>query len=116
MGYEDAYAILGEILCKKGLAFWQMFPLLESPHRGVDFTLQLFECIGFLPGRDKGGRDDPARPIRRRLNAFKLAVHPDKLQQLTLHLDALTKEVVFKAANHAMQALTQLSALALSMV
>ena len=26
MEYEDAYAILGDILCKKGLAFWQMFP------------------------------------------------------------------------------------------
>ena len=44
---------------------------------------------------------------------FTFAVHPDKLQSLTLHLDALAKENVFKAANHAMQVLTNLTALTL---
>ena len=53
-------------------------------------------------GEGNGDRDDPMRPIRRRINAFKLAVHPDKLHNLTLHLGPRTKETVFKAAHHAM--------------
>ena len=43
MSYEEAYQIMGDILCKKGLAFWQMYTLLEQHDRSPNFTLQLFE-------------------------------------------------------------------------
>jgi len=44
---EEAYQIMGDILCKKGLAFWQLYTLLEQHDRSPNFTLQLFEWIGF---------------------------------------------------------------------
>ena len=109
MDYNDAYTILGDMLIKKGLAFWRMRDIMENTLRGTEFALPLFECIGFLPGRDKMDQADPLRGLKRRVNAFRLAVHPDKLATVTEHLDEQTIEVVYKAAHDIMTLLNDLA-------
>ncbi|MFM7981748.1 MAG: hypothetical protein ACKPKO_20760, partial [Candidatus Fonsibacter sp.] len=81
---------------------------LDQLNTGV-VPIKIFEVIGYLPGRESGTRDDPTRPLRKRINALKIAVHTDKISSLTLHLNEATQQNVFAACTLAMQQLNTIS-------
>ena len=86
--------VLGDILIRNSLNFWNMRLVLEDTIHGAEFALPLFACIGFLPGRDKTYHQDPLRGMKRRSNAFRFAVLPDKLATITEHLHDITVDTV----------------------
>ena len=59
---------------------WKITYALHKAENESRPALKVFECLGFLPGRESNpDRQDLTRGLRRRVNSFRLAVHPDKM-------------------------------------
>ena len=113
MEINDIVNVVAESLAAKGLDFWKITDALHEAENESRPALMVFECLGFLPGRESNpDRQDPTRGLRRRVNAFRLAVHPDKMGALTRHLDAPTRQEVFKCCTEAVQRINALYSIA----
>ena len=80
MEVNDIVNVVAESLAAKGLDFWRITDALNEAENESRPALKVLECLGFLPGRESNpDRQDLARGLRRRVNSFRLAVHPDKM-------------------------------------
>ena len=109
MEFNDIVNVVAETLAAKGLNFWKIGEALHEAENESKPALKVFEYLGFLPGRESNSdRQDPTRGLRRRVNAFRLAVHPDKMTAVTRHLDAITRQEVFRCCTEAAQKINAL--------
>ncbi|MFM7979652.1 MAG: hypothetical protein ACKPKO_10085, partial [Candidatus Fonsibacter sp.] len=104
LNYNDIANAIAEMLALKGLDFWKMNEALQEAEDESRTPFKVYEVLGFLPGRESNiDREDPTKGLRRRVNALRLAVHPDKMTALARHLDPITTQLVFRCCTETVQ-------------